>query len=111
MAAHLRTKDWSLLSKTKWDYYSLARNISLIGPMEALQGWNIPIAKYNHLITVDRKEIEFLHHLQSLFTEYLQQNNNQPLSIAVFGAPGSVNHSASSSLLVRWGYLVTISNP
>lgn len=83
------TKDWSLLSKTKWDFYSLARKIALLGPMEALQGWNIPIAKYNFLITVDRKEIEFLRHLQSLFTEYLQQNNNQPLSIAVFGAPGS----------------------
>jgi hypothetical protein len=82
-------KDWSLLSKTKWDFYSLARKIALRGPMEALQGWNIPIAKYNFLITVDRKEIEFLHHLQSLFTEYLQQKNNQPLSIAVFGAPGS----------------------
>jgi hypothetical protein len=82
-------KDWSLLSKTKWDFYSLARKIALRGPMEALSGWNIPIAKYNFLITVDRKEIEFLHHLQSLFTEYLQQKNNQPLSIAVFGAPGS----------------------
>ena len=82
-------KDWSLLSKTKWDFYSLARKIALRGPMEALGGWNIPIAKYNFLITVDRKEIEFLHHLQSLFTEYLQQKNNQPLSIAVFGAPGS----------------------
>ena len=82
-------RDWSLLSKTKWDYYSLARKIALCGPMKALQGWNIPIAKYNFLITVDRKEIEFLHHLQSLFSEYLQKKNSQPLSIAVFGAPGS----------------------
>jgi hypothetical protein len=83
------TRDWSLLSQTKWDFYSLARRIALYGPMKALQGWNIPIAKYNFLITVDRKEIEFLHHLQSLFTEYLQKKNSQPLSIAVFGAPGS----------------------
>jgi hypothetical protein len=85
----LPAQDWSLLSKTKWDYYSLARKIALYGPMKALAGWNIPIAKYNFLITVDRKEIEFLHHLQSLFSEYLQKKNNQPLSIAVFGAPGS----------------------
>jgi hypothetical protein len=81
--------DWSLLSKTKWDFYSLARKIAILGPMKALQGLNIPIAKYSHLLTVDRKEIEFLHHLQSLFTEYLQKKNNQPLSIAVFGSPGS----------------------
>ena len=83
------SRDWSLLSKTKWDLYSLARKIALYGPMKALGGWNIPIAKYNFLITVDRKEIEFLHHLQSLFTEYLQKKTSQPLSIAVFGAPGS----------------------
>jgi len=83
------TRDWSLLSKTKWDFYSLARKIAILGPMKALQGLNIPIAKYNHLLTVDRKEIEFLHHLQSLFTEYLRKKNNQPLSIAVFGSPGS----------------------
>ncbi len=83
------TGEWSLLSKTKWDYYSLAKEIALHGPMQAMQGLNIPIAKYNHLVTVDRKEIEFLHHLQSLFTEYLQKQISQPLSIAVFGAPGS----------------------
>ena len=54
-----------------------------------MQGWNIPIAKYNFLLTVDRKEIEFLHHLKSLISEYLQNKISQPLSIAVFGSPGS----------------------
>ncbi len=81
--------DWSLLSKTKWDFYSLARKIALYGPMESLKELNIPIAEFNYLLTVDRKEIEFLHHLQTLFTEYLQKSNNQPLSIAVYGSPGS----------------------
>ena len=80
---------WSFLGLTKWDLYSLARQIALTGPMKALQGWNIPIAKYNYLITVDRKEIEFLHHLKTLITEYLRNKSNQPLSIAVFGSPGS----------------------
>lgn len=80
---------WSLLGMTKWDLYSLARQIALRGPMKALQGWNIPIAKYNFLLTVDRKEIEFLHHLKSLISEYLQNRSSQPLSIAVFGPPGS----------------------
>ena len=82
-------QSWSLLGMTKWDLYSLARQIALLGPMKALQGWNIPIAKYNFLLTVDRKEIEFLHHLKSLITEYLQNRSSQPLSIAVFGPPGS----------------------
>jgi len=82
-------KGWSLLGMTKWDLYSLARQISLHGPLKALQGWNIPIAKYNYLLTVDRKEIEFLHNLKSLISEYMLNKNNQPLSIAVFGSPGS----------------------
>lgn len=87
--SHLARQNWSLLGQTKWDLYSLARQIALYGPMKALQGWNIPIAKYNYLVTVDRKEIEFLHHLKSLITEYLQNRSSQPLSIAVFGPPGS----------------------
>ncbi|MFZ2096978.1 MAG: hypothetical protein WAV05_10105, partial [Anaerolineales bacterium] len=80
---------WSFLGLTKWDLYSLARQIALFGPMKALQGWNIPIAKYNYLLTVDRKEIEFLHHLKTLITEFLRNKSSQPLSIAVFGSPGS----------------------
>jgi hypothetical protein len=82
-------RSWSFLSMTKWDLYSLARQIAIRDPMKALHGWNIPIAKYNFLLTVDRKEIEFLHHLKSLITEYLQNRSSQPLSIAVFGPPGS----------------------
>jgi len=81
--------NWSLLGKTRWDFYCLARKIVLLGPIKALHELNIPIAKYNHLVTADRKEIEFLQNLRSLFTEYLQRNNNQPFSIAVFGSPGS----------------------
>ena len=80
---------WSLLGLTRWDLYSLARQIALNGPLKALQNWNIPIARYNNLLTVDRKEIEFLHHLKQLISEYLLNRSNQPLSIAVFGPPGS----------------------
>ncbi len=83
------SKDWSLLGMTKWDLYSLARQIAIYSPMKALLNGNIPTAKYKFLLTVDRKEIEFLHHLKSLITEYLLSNNSQPLSIAVFGSPGS----------------------
>lgn len=84
-----RSHAWSLLGLTRWDLYSLARQIALNGPLKALQNWNIPIARYNHLLTVDRKEIEFLHHLKQLINEYLLNCSNQPLSIAVFGPPGS----------------------
>lgn len=82
-------KEWTLLGLTKWDLYSLARRIAIHGPKKALAGWNIPIARYNFLLTIDRKEIEFLHNLKSLISEYMFNRSSQPLSIAVFGAPGS----------------------
>ncbi len=104
-------RDWSLLSKTKWDFYSLARRISVLGPMKALQGLNIPIAKYNHLITVDRKEIEFLHHLQSLFTEYLQNVTINLYPLPSLDRRVQVNLSASNSWLNHWGCPVMNFNP
>ncbi len=104
-------RDWSLLSKTKWDFYSLARRTSVLGPMKALQGLNIPIAKYNHLITVDRKEIEFLHHLQSLFTEYLQNVTINLYPLPSLDRRVQVNLSASNSWLNHWGCPVMNFNP
>ncbi|HAF63109.1 MAG TPA: hypothetical protein DCK95_12415, partial [Anaerolineaceae bacterium] len=77
------------LEEHAWDHEWRSALPANKSPMRALQGWNIPIARYNFLLTVDRKEIEFLHNLKNLISEYLQNKNNQPLSIAVFGAPGS----------------------
>ncbi|MDF2873473.1 MAG: RyR domain protein [Sporomusa sp.] len=50
----------------------------------------IPIAKFGNLITVDRTEIEGYRSIKNLILEYISAKNiARPLSIAVFGTPGS----------------------
>ncbi|MDR3691424.1 MAG: hypothetical protein P4L46_18740, partial [Fimbriimonas sp.] len=47
---------------------------------------NLEVAKY---FTVDREEIENLNAVRNLITSYVESKDTKPLSIAVFGAPGS----------------------
>lgn len=51
---------------------------------------NVPTARFGGLLTLDRSEIEGLQSIKNLITEYLGKKDlNVPLSIAVFGPPGS----------------------
>jgi hypothetical protein len=65
----------------------VAQRIVLDGIEAALEG--VPIGKFGALVTVDRREIEALHTIRSLITEYCERPPKRPLSIAVFGPPGS----------------------
>jgi hypothetical protein len=49
----------------------------------------VPIGQFGKLKTVDRKEIESLHSISTLILDYSQRHLKTPLSIAVFGPPGS----------------------
>lgn len=50
----------------------------------------IPIAQFGNLKTVDRIEIESYRSIKNLIDEYISTKNTmRPLSIAVFGTPGS----------------------
>lgn len=69
-------------------------NLSEIGYDIVKNGENsalkfIPIARFRNLKTVDRTEIESYRSVKNLITEYLSGKNSRPLSIAVFGTPGS----------------------
>jgi hypothetical protein len=49
-----------------------------------------PIGRFSDLFTVDRKEIESLRSISALISEYdYLRTLNRPLSIGVFGSPGS----------------------
>jgi RyR domain len=64
-----------------------ARRLALLGPV-ALE--NVPIARFGRLLTLDRQEIEALRALRQLMLSYRDSGpQKQPLSLAVFGAPGS----------------------
>jgi len=49
----------------------------------------VPMGRFGNLKTVDRREIESLHSISSLIHDYCQRYRQTPLSIAVFGQPGS----------------------
>ncbi len=79
---------WTILE----DRYSnslelVARQIVLNGFEKALG--EVPIGRFGGLVTVDRREIEALHSIQSLILEYCRSTQKKPLSVAVFGPPGS----------------------
>ena len=79
---------WTILRVSALkDLEQLYKNIVLIGVEKAVKG--VPIGKFGKLETVDRQEIESLKSIQSLIKEYCHRNTDRPLSISVFGPPGS----------------------
>jgi hypothetical protein len=79
---------WTILEdKYTGSLEQLAKNIVRQGSESALP--EIPIGRFGDLTTVDRREIEALQSVSSLIREYLGRYQKTPLSIAVFGPPGS----------------------
>ena len=80
---------WTILQdKFKGGLEQVAMQVVLEGPEVALQG--VPWGQFGNLLTVDRQEIESYRSIRNLVAEYAGQKEvKRPLSIAVFGTPGS----------------------
>jgi hypothetical protein len=79
---------WTILEDRYTDQLeTVARQIVQEGSHAALN--QVPLGRFGALVTVDRREIEALNGIQSLIGEYCITPQNKPLSIAVFGPPGS----------------------
>ena len=80
---------WYIIKdKTSINLAEISYNIVKYGEKSALKF--IPIAQFGKLKTVDRTEIEAYRSIKNLITEYVSAKNvSRPLSIAVFGTPGS----------------------
>lgn len=80
---------WTILESrytSKLD--EIAREVVLQGPESTLK--DVPIGKFNNLLTVDRREIESFRAIRALIKEYCAAARvERPVSIAVFGPPGS----------------------
>jgi hypothetical protein len=91
VAIPVRTGDqyWTILGdRHRNDLRQVARQVVLLGPEKVLQA--VPLGRFGFLLTVDRQEIESLRSIGSLISEYVDQPRpKRPLSIAVFGPPGS----------------------
>jgi hypothetical protein len=79
---------WTILEDKNPDSLDvLAEKIVREGLESALQ--EVPIGQFGKLKTVDRKEIESLHSISTLILDYSRRYLKTPLSVAVFGPPGS----------------------
>lgn len=79
---------WAILEdKNPTSLESVARLIVREGLENALS--EVPIGQFGKLKTVDRSEIEALHNISNLISEYCNRSQKKPLSIAVFGPPGA----------------------
>lgn len=80
---------WYILKdKSSTNLAEIAYDIVKNGVENALKF--IPIARFGKLATVDKAEIESYRSIKNLMVEYISTKNTvRPLSIAVFGTPGS----------------------
>lgn len=83
---------WTILRDTvredfAGDLYSVAEAIVLKGATRTLGG--VPLGHFGKLLTLDRQEIEGFRSIQTVIDEYDRGAERRPLSIAVFGPPGS----------------------
>ncbi|MEY8000874.1 Ryanodine receptor Ryr [Clostridium sp. Mt-5] len=80
---------WYIIKdKSSTNLAEIAYDIVKNGEESALE--YIPIAQFGKLKTVDRDEFEAYKSIKNLMSEYvLSKNTVRPLSIAVFGTPGS----------------------
>lgn len=81
---------WSILRDNfgKWDsLLELAENIVIKGPKEAIK--SVPVTEFGNLVTADRRETESFRSVCRLIREYVPSSETKPLSLAVFGPPGS----------------------
>ncbi|KAE8324360.1 hypothetical protein BDV39DRAFT_180413 [Aspergillus sergii] len=65
----------------------LAKRIVKAGTDKSLE--QKPTAQFGDLVTVDREEMENFRGIANLVREYMKTTNTKPLSIGVFGSPGS----------------------
>ena len=93
VAAAGKSRDWTIVSGEQdgvqgRPLYGLARRVALFGSKALVD--EVPYARFGKLLVVDRVEIESLRGLERLIKGYERNPRpSKPLSIAVFGAPGS----------------------
>jgi hypothetical protein len=80
---------WTILGdRYRENLDQVADRIVIEGVEAALQ--DVPLGRFGRLLTVDRREIESLRTIRALVSEYVGHGRQKrPLSIAVFGPPGS----------------------
>jgi hypothetical protein len=92
---HARSDLYNIQEDGKWSLFSLAETwkediaAETVKTGTQLMEACVPTAQYGPLKTADRAEIEGFRSAEAVIKQYLVGNVKKPLSIAVFGQPGS----------------------
>ncbi len=79
---------WTILEDRYLDdMEKVAKDIVWKGLDKVISG--VPVYRSGKLTSIDRREIEALNNIYNLISEYFRGNQSKPVSIAVFGPPGS----------------------
>ncbi|GLA04565.1 hypothetical protein AnigIFM60653_004620 [Aspergillus niger] len=78
---------WSIFLNLMGDTTEIARFIVQNGAKDVLS--RVQTAQFGSLVTADRYEMEGFRAITNLVEEYIKGNKMEPLSIGVFGPPGS----------------------
>lgn len=81
-------QNWTILETlTRTELENIARDIIIFGTHPSLT--RVPIGSFGMFKTIDRQEIESYQSIKNILQEYITSNRSEPMSIAVFGPPGS----------------------
>jgi hypothetical protein len=79
---------WTILSATCGENFDgTARDVALRG-VDAVQN-RVPVLRFGDYAVLDRREVEGCRSIQRLIVDYARSSRGKPLSVAVFGPPGS----------------------
>ena len=94
--------DWQLLPLgDPAGALGLARQIVIEGDRAACQG--VPVERMGAWTSIDRTEIESVRSLRTIIRQYLSHaKRSRPLSVAVFGPPGSGKSFAVKQMANEW---------
>ncbi|KAE8390740.1 hypothetical protein BDV23DRAFT_183254 [Aspergillus alliaceus] len=81
------TVRWSIFLNVMGDTMEIARFIVQNGPDDVLS--QVQTARFGKLLTADRREMEGFRAITNLVEEYIRGQQIEPLSIGIFGPPGS----------------------
>lgn len=95
---------WTVLEQCIPDgHFSVAERVVERGPDHVLRSVGVPVEMMGAWSSVDRTEIESMRSVRNIVREYLAQpRRSRPLSIAVFGPPGSGKSFAIKQMAQEW---------
>ncbi|MDQ3547186.1 MAG: ATP-binding protein, partial [Chloroflexota bacterium] len=79
---------------------ALAARIVIEGDVAACQ--DVPVERIGAWSSIDRTEIESMRSVRNIIREFLHERRSRPLSLAVFGPPGSGKSFAIKQMAREW---------